>query len=125
LDPATGASRWTNDSWQAAGDLGGGRMLAFRGNPEHPGILDSTTGRLLGDLGSWSVLAGIDIHLATLPGDNVRSTWIGVVDPGRAVVRPVGMLDRLSTGGCSSRGDLLLCRTLDATVRVWRYHPGQ
>jgi hypothetical protein len=123
---ATGASRWTNEGWQAAGDLGGGRMLAFLGTGlDHAGILDSTTGRLLGDLGNWTVVNGPDAHLATRPGDNVRSTWIGVVDPGRAIVRPVGKLAGLSTRGCISRADLLVCRTLDAKVRVWRYHPDQ
>jgi hypothetical protein len=126
LDQATGASRWSTEDWQAAGDLGGGRMLAFRdGALDHAGILDSTTGRLLADLGNWTVVSGPDIHLATRPGYNLRSTWIGVVDPGRAVVRPVGKLDGLSTGGCISRADLLVCRTLDAKVRVWRYHPAQ
>jgi hypothetical protein len=127
LDPATGASRWTTEDWQADGDLGGGRMLAFRdGGLDHAGILDSTTGQLLGDLGNWTVVSGPDIHLATEPvRGNVRSTWIGVVDPGRAAVRPVGKLDGLSTGGCISRADLLVCRTLDAKVRVWSYHPDQ
>jgi hypothetical protein len=128
LDPATGASRWTIESWQApGGDLGGGRMLAFRGGGlEHAGIIDSSTGRLLGDLGNWTVVNGPDAHLAARPiGDGSRSTWIGVVDPVRAMVRPVGMLAGLRTGGCISRGDLLVCPTTDAKVRVWRYHPGQ
>jgi hypothetical protein len=128
LDPATGASRWTIEGWQApAGDLGGGRMLAFReGGLDHAGILDSTTSRLLGDLGNWTVVSGPDIHLALQPvRGNFRSTWVGVVDPGRAMVRPVGRLDGLSTRGCISRGDLLVCPTTDAKVRVWRYHPGQ
>lgn len=126
LDPVTGATRWTNKVWQAADDLGGGRLLAFRdGNAEHGGVLDATTGRLLGDLGNWTVLLGSDNYLASQPArDDVRSSWIGVVDPGRAVVRPVDMLAGPSTGGCITGGDLLVCRTVDAKVRVWRYHPG-
>jgi outer membrane protein assembly factor BamB len=127
LDPATGASRWTNEDWQAPASLGGGRLLAFRdGDLEHAGILDSTTGRLLGDLGSWAVVSGPDIHLALRPvAGRFRSTWVGVVDPGRATVRPVGMLDGLSLRGCLSRADLLVCPTMDLKVRVWRYHPGR
>ncbi len=127
LDPATGASRWTNEDWQDPATLGGGRMLAFRSDSlEHAGILDSTTGHLVGDLGNWTIVSGPDIHFALQPvRGNFRSTWVGVVDPGRATVRPVGRLDGLNTRGCISRGDLLVCPTTDAKVRAWRYQPGQ
>ena len=126
LDPATGADRWTIDGWQTGGDLDGGRMLAFRASGvDHAGILDSATGRLLSDLGDWTPLSGADGHLVSRPvrGD-VRSIWVGVVDPGRAVVRPLGMLDGPSARGCRSREDLLACVSVDAKIRVWRYHPG-
>jgi hypothetical protein len=123
LDPATGANRWSIDGWQAAGDLDGGRMLAFRaGGQAHAGIIDSTTGRLLGDLGLWTLVSGLDNHLVIQSiGDGTRSSWIGVVDLVRATVRPVGKLDDLRSRGCVSRGDVLACITLDSSVRVWRY----
>jgi len=123
LDPATGANRWSIDGWQAAGDLDGGRMLAFRaGGQAHAGIIDSTTGRLLGDLGLWTLVSGLDNYLVIQSiGDGTRSSWIGVVDLVRATVRPVGKLDDLRSRGCVSRGDVLACITLDSSVRVWRY----
>lgn len=128
LDPATGATRWTIDGWQNAGDLGGGRILAFKGTSgslDHFGVLDSTTGRLLGDFGNWALVSGPDYHLAARPiGDGSR-TWIGVVDPVRAMVRPVGMLVGPRAGGCISRGDVLACRTLGNRVQVWRYNSGR
>jgi hypothetical protein len=100
-------------------------MLAFaNGSTAHAGILDSATGRLLGDLGTWTILADPVYRLATRPAYGTASTWIGVLDPDRATVRPLGMLDRVRTGGCVSRGDVLACQTLDHSVRVWRYRPG-
>lgn len=125
VDPDTGATRWTAKGWQTAGDLAGGRMLALaNGSTAHAGILDSATGRLLGDLGTWTILADPVYRLATRPAYGTASTWIGVLDPDRATVRPLGMLDRVRTGGCVSRGDVLACQTLDHSVRVWRYRPG-
>lgn len=126
LDPATGASRWTNEAWQDAADLGGGRLLAFRGGGvDHAGILDSATGRLLGDLGFWTMVSGPDIRMAFQPvGNGTRTAWIGVLDPVRATVRPVALVSGPRTGGCIFRDDVLACITLDAKLRVWRYHPG-
>jgi len=34
------------------------------------------------------------------------------------------MLAGPRTNGCVSRADLLVCVTRDASVRVWRFHPG-
>ena len=125
LDPATGASRWSIEGWQNAGDLGGGRMLAFRASgTNQAGILDSATGQLLGDLGVWAMVNGSDGRLAVQPVGDGSRTWIGMVDADRAVVRPLGMLAGPRTNGCVSRADLLVCVTRDASVRVWRFHPG-
>jgi outer membrane protein assembly factor BamB len=124
LDPADGSTLWRAPGWQGATDIGGGRLLASRsGGSQRAGILDAATGRLLRDLGDWAPLFGptdVDLFTAPDPG-NYRYTWFGALDRDRAGVRPLGKLEGLSTQGCQVYDDLLVCRTLDARLRVWRY----
>jgi outer membrane protein assembly factor BamB len=124
LDPATGAILWRAPGWQGVTDLDDGRLLGFRTNPgEHGGILDADSGRVLRDLGDWTQLSGPgDGYLFTAPDPgNYRYTWFGALDLERAAVVPLGRIAGLSTQGCQVYGDLMVCRTLDARLRVWRY----
>jgi outer membrane protein assembly factor BamB len=124
LDPADGSTLWRAPGWQGATDIGGGRLLTSRsGGGPRAGILDAATGRLLRDLGDWTPLFGPtdgDLFTAPDPG-NYRYTWFGALDRERDVVRPLGRLEGLSTQGCQVYDDLLVCRTLNARLQVWRY----
>jgi len=124
LDVATGSIVWRASGFDGVQDLGGGRLLGFRaGGVQRAGVLDAGTGRPVGNLGDWTPLFGANSHLVTTPDvANFRYTWFGVMEPGRGVVLPLGRLDGLSTGGCQPHEDLLLCRTVDARLKVWRYH---
>jgi outer membrane protein assembly factor BamB len=124
LDAATGSILWRASGWEGVQDLGGGRLLGYRNEGvQGAGILDAGTGRPIGDLGDWVPLVGTDSHLVSTPDvGNYRYTWFGVLEPAHGVVLPLGRLEGLSTGGCQPHEDLLLCRTIDARLKVWRYH---
>jgi hypothetical protein len=47
--------------------------------------------------------------------------WFGVPDLRRGDVRPLGYVPGVMSQDCQVGGDLLLCRTLDRTVQIWRY----
>ena len=123
LDPSTGATRWHLPGWQSAQDLGGGRLLGYRqGNGQQGGILDAGTGRLLLDLGDWVPVQGPgQPELLTKPDRNYRYTWFAALDPARPGVRVLARLAGVGTPGCDPHGDLLVCRTVDARLQVWRY----
>ena len=124
LDPATGATRWHTPGWAWGEDLGGGRLLGYRpGNLQQAGVLDAATGRLLLDLGDWTPVQGTGIpELLTAPDrGNFRYTWFAALDPDTPGVRVLTRLTGVGTSGCDPHGDLLVCRTLDARLQVWRY----
>ncbi len=124
LDPATGTTRWHAPGWVWAEELGGGRLLGYRpGNGQQAGILDSATGRLLLDLGDWVPIRGIGKpELLKAPDrGNYRYTWFAALEPGVPGVRVLTRLAGVGTPGCDPHGDLLVCRTLDARLQVWRY----
>lgn len=124
LDPSTGETRWRGVGWQSAWGLGGGRLIASRqGVSARYGILEAQSGRLLRDLGDWTPMPGPGTsQLVSKPdAGNYRYTWLGVVDVDRAVVRPLVRLEGLGTQGCDAYHDILVCRTLDGRLRVWRY----
>ncbi len=127
LDPLTGNLLWRAVGWQSAWSAGDGRLLGSRqGVQESYGILDAATGRLVRDLGDWSPLTGLGTYLLMTKPDpgNYRYTWLGAVDMDRAVVRPLVRLEGLGTQGCGTYhdvDDILVCRTLDGKLKVWRY----
>lgn len=123
VDPATGSVVWRSSGPVGVADLGGGRLLGYQGeNGQAVSVLDAGTGRPVGDLGNWTPLAVPEGNLVSKPEvDDYRYTWFGVLVPARAVVLPLGRLGGLSTGGCQSHEDLLLCRTLDSRLKIWRY----
>jgi hypothetical protein len=124
LDPTTGTTRWRAPGWQWADDLGGGRLLGYRqGNGQQVGVLDAGTGRLLLDLGDWAPVQGAGGHSQLLikPDRDFKHTWFAALDADRPGVRVLARLAGVSTAGCDPHGDLLVCRTLDARLQVWRY----
>jgi hypothetical protein len=124
VDPAAGTTVWRAPGWESVQDLGGGRLLGYRaGGTQAAGVLDAGTGRRISDLGAWTPLGGTDSHLVSAPDvGNYRYTRFGVLEPERGRVLPLGRLEGLSTGACQPHGDLLVCRTLDTRLKVWRYH---
>jgi PQQ-like domain len=124
LEPATGTTRWHTPGWAWAEDLGNGRLLGYRpGNGQQVGVLDAATGRLLLDLGDWTPVQGTGMpELLTAPDrGNYRYTWFAALDPDTPGVRVLTRLTGVGTSGCDPHGDLLVCRTLDARLQVWRY----
>ena len=124
LDPATGATRWHAPGWQSAMDLGGGRLLGYRqGSGQQVGVLDAGTGRVLLDLGDWVPVQGTGSSglLLSSPDRDYRYTWFAALEPGRPGLRVLARLAGVGTSGCDPHGDLLVCRTLDAHLRIWRY----
>jgi len=123
LDAATGSILWRAPGWAGVQDLGDGRLLGYRPQGgQGGGVLDTGTGRPVGGLGDWAPLAGAGTLLSRPDVGNYRYTWFGVLEPEHGVVLPLGRLEGLSTGGCAPQEDLLVCRTMDARLKVWRYH---
>lgn len=124
LDLATGSVIWRASGFDGVQDLGAGRLLGYRaGGAQAADVLDAGTGRPIGNLGDWTPLFGVNSHLVSTPDvANFRYTWFGVMELHDGVVLTLGRLAGLSTGGCQPYGDLLLCRTVDARLKVWRYH---
>lgn len=123
LDLTDGSTRWHSPGWQGASDLGGGRLLAYRATTNaQAGVLDAATGRTLVDLVTWTTMSGSGADvLLTAPDRDYRYTWFALLDAERGVVRPLGRLADVSTQGCDAHGEILVCRTFDARLRVWRY----
>ena len=123
LDPATGATRWTDARWQAVLREVGGRLLVSWADAvgARYAVVEAATGRLLADLGAWELAGGDD------PADpliGVRRRGDGRllvaeldVSTGRAQV-----LDALPDvlGNCRARGHVLICRRVAGGFGLWR-----
>ncbi|HEY7274031.1 MAG TPA: PQQ-binding-like beta-propeller repeat protein, partial [Actinoplanes sp.] len=125
LDPATGRELWSSDRWayaQAAGPY----LLATSGDPADDlhalSVLDSVTGRELGNFGGWQLLGrsgrdGTAYGIWQIPGE--YKIYYGVLDPATRGVRVLGSGQRVSAG-CDIGAGVLVCRLIDASIAVWR-----
>jgi PQQ-like domain len=122
IDRNTGATRWQTPDWRSAGYLAGTRMIGYRENsPSASALLDTDTGRVVLDFAGWTMVGGSDLLLTAPVAGDYRSAWFARLDWRRATIQPLGRLDGIGTAGCQAWDDLLLCRTLDAKLKVWRY----
>ncbi|MFU8871391.1 PQQ-binding-like beta-propeller repeat protein [Micromonospora sp. SL4-19] len=122
LDPATGATRWTDRRWLAAPAAADGRLLVEQptATTSTLAVVEEATGRLVADLGKWQVVPGADrddpVIGVRLGGDG--RLIIAELDPvaGHARIRDAL---RGAVGDCSFGGALLVCRRIDGRFALW------
>ncbi|MEU2611727.1 PQQ-binding-like beta-propeller repeat protein [Micromonospora sp. NPDC007271] len=125
LDPATGATRWSDPRWSAVLAAADGRLLVAGRVPTASAlaVVEEATGRLVADLGEWQVIsrddwAGRDgpVFGVRLGGDG--RLIIAELDPvaGHARIR-----DALSgaVGDCRLGEALLVCHRIDGRLVLW------
>ncbi|MFJ6197064.1 PQQ-binding-like beta-propeller repeat protein [Micromonospora sp. NPDC092111] len=124
LDPATGRTVWSDARWELAAFERDGRMLASA-----PGqgiwrpfvVLDTDTGRVVADLGSWNLAQRTTVD-GPLLGARLAGrgrVMVAEVDVAAARARVLDVLPAVS-GDCQADADLLLCRLVDGAYGVWR-----
>lgn len=125
LDPVDGHLLWQSDRWAYAEPAGPYLIAAvLNRGADQPAywVLDPRTGEVLGDFGSWAVVASdtvqrtlYGIHL--IPGQSTM--WYGTLDPARRTATILGRGDAVF-GSCQTAAGALICRLNDASVAVWR-----
>jgi outer membrane protein assembly factor BamB len=124
LDPATGREMWHSDRWAYA-EPADRYLLATANDGEDDvpklWVLDSATGRALGNFGDWEGLgpAGEGRVYGKRDIRGQYTVWYGVLDPATRHVRILGAGHRIS-GGCETAAAVLICRLVDASVAIWR-----
>jgi outer membrane protein assembly factor BamB len=129
LDPRDGRERWRTElvMLTTEGDH------ALFADPRATGgelpwgglaIRDVRTGRLLADLAGWRTLAGVrdDTGPPVLGFIAGNRTWFARLDLDRARLTVVGSSVGLFYA-CADEDGFLVCRRIDAAIRVWR-NPG-
>ncbi|PTA44384.1 PQQ-binding-like beta-propeller repeat protein [Micromonospora sp. RP3T] len=111
LDPTTGAVRWASDLWSSVLRAEGGRLLVAAGREGGEGlsVLDGTDGRLIAEIGDWSVLpqgeSGDRLFLTRpLGGDRML-----LAEPDLSG-GPPAVRDVLTGTDCTAGRALLVCR---------------
>jgi hypothetical protein len=113
LDPATGATRWTDDRWAGTLAAAGGRLLvtAETAAGTRLAVVEETTGRLVADLGGWALVPQ-DLTdgpvIVVRPGADGR-LLVAEVDRATSAARVRDVLPATS-GDCRASGALLVCR---------------
>jgi outer membrane protein assembly factor BamB len=125
VDPATGATRWSDDRWQTVETVGG-RLLAYAwpaASRATTALLDPISGGELLDLGRWTALepvtSGGRTRAVRLDAASGRA-WFAVVDVEALQVRVVFSAPGIS-GDCQAGERVVVCRRLDASFGVWRF----
>ncbi|MFC4145305.1 PQQ-binding-like beta-propeller repeat protein [Micromonospora mangrovi] len=123
LDPATGATRWSDPHWQAVLRVGAGRLLVTAADSDGATrytVVEATTGRPLAELGDWELADWTDPD-APLIGlrradDRLLVAELDLVEARARVV------DALSgvLGDCHVGGHVLVCRRVDGGFGLWR-----
>jgi outer membrane protein assembly factor BamB len=126
VDPATGATRWSDPRWQTIETVGG-RLLGYAWpSPQWrttAAVLDPATGGELLDLGRWTTIEPVE------SGGRTRAVridpasgraWFAVVDVDALTVRVIASAGGIS-GDCRAGEHVVVCRRLDASVGVWRF----
>jgi outer membrane protein assembly factor BamB len=124
VDPATGATRWTDARWQTIETVGG-RLLAYAWPSSRratTAVLDPASGGELLDLGRWTALepvaSGGQTRAVRLDPASGRA-WFAVVDVETPQVRVLFSAPGIS-GDCQAGEKVVVCRRLDASFGVWR-----
>jgi hypothetical protein len=126
IDPATGATRWTDPRWHTIETVGG-RLLGYAWPSPRwhatTAVLDPATGGELLDLGRWTAVEPVAaggqtraVHLDAASGQ----AWFAVVDVQALTVRVIASVSGIS-GDCVAGERIVVCRRVDASVGVWRF----
>ncbi|MEU0078284.1 PQQ-binding-like beta-propeller repeat protein [Micromonospora tulbaghiae] len=112
LDPATGVVRWSVDRWAGVPAAGGGRLLVGVADTDMDAglaVLDQDDGRLIADLGGWTLVPQHESGgplLATRPLGGGRQLLAEVNLSGD----PPSARGTLTGTGCTTGVALLVCR---------------
>ncbi|WP_157744643.1 outer membrane protein assembly factor BamB family protein [Micromonospora viridifaciens] len=122
LDPATGATRWSDPRWWATLAAADGRLLVagpVASTTAALTVVEEATGRLVADLGMWQVV----------PGDDEAGPLIGVrLAGGRLIIAELDLAAGHARvraalpgarGDCRLSGALLVCRRFDGRFALW------
>jgi outer membrane protein assembly factor BamB len=125
VDRGTGQRRWSSDRWSYADQVGPYLLAgadAQTGGSQTLSVVDTRTGRVRGDFGSWQSIGppdadGTVIGLRSQPvGDTV---FYARLDPVKLTTRILGVARHVS-GDCQTTDGVLVCRRTDASVGIWR-----
>jgi len=118
VDPATGATRWSEPNWSTAFGYDATHLFAYD-QQEKPGsaLLDASTGKLVRRLGQTIFVGGLLLR----SDDRFRArVWVAQTDPSDGRTHIVGSLDSEAPYGCEARGGYLACPTAAGPTGVWR-----
>ncbi|MEV0807905.1 PQQ-binding-like beta-propeller repeat protein [Micromonospora sp. NPDC050200] len=124
LDPATGAVRWRATRWHMALTEQDGRLLVAAPGADGQdsfAVLDTATGRLVADLGTWNLAGGYPPDgrlIAVRPAGDDR-LLVAELDVTNGRARPLDVLAGVA-GDCRAGTRLLVCRRGDGAYGVWR-----
>lgn len=124
LDPATGATRWSDPRWQQVVREHAGRFLVAAvdaAGVSRYAVVEAATGRPLAELGDWELVNWTDpddplIGLRRGADGRLRVAELDLT-AGRARVfaAPSGLIS-----DCQVGGGVLVCRRLDGGFGLWR-----
>lgn len=124
LDPATGATRWTDPRWMASAEaVADGLLLVAEQTLTSPvlAVLEENTGRLVAELGKWQVVPRVDGDgplTGVRLGRNGR-LLVAELDP---AARQARIRDALpgAVGDCRAGATLLVCHRIDGSFVLLR-----
>lgn len=123
LDPATGATRWSDDRWDGTLAAAGGRLLVTEETiaGAELAVVEEATGRLVARLGIWTLIPQdeSDGRITGMRPAVDGRLLVADLDPARGAVRIREALPHTSMD-CRSGGTLLLCRRVQGGFGVWR-----
>jgi outer membrane protein assembly factor BamB len=127
IDPATGRTLWSDPARRSISQVGDylvAEALARDGLTRLT-VLDPATGRVLAQLGEWTVIAppAGDGELIAMRADLTTSrAWLARVDLATGGAHFFGVVSGV-TGDCQAHAGAVACRRLNASVGVWRPVP--
>ncbi|MFI7429476.1 PQQ-binding-like beta-propeller repeat protein [Micromonospora sp. NPDC049836] len=123
LDPATGATRWTDDRWSGALTAAGGRLLVTEETAAGTelAVVEEATGRLVAGLGTWTLIPQdeSDGRITGMRPAVDGRLLVAELDPAAGAARIREALPHTSMD-CKVGGELLLCRRVQGGFGVWR-----
>jgi outer membrane protein assembly factor BamB len=85
-------------------------------------LVDVATGRVVMQLGSWTVEPGTVSPLMFYQADGATGhTWLARLELDSTAIEVLGFVPGARAETCVSSGGYVVCRTVNSTVGVWRY----
>jgi outer membrane protein assembly factor BamB len=125
IDPADGRRLWTDDRWTFAHQVGPYLLATDNTGAQRArsiSVVDPATGRVLGAYDRWQVAGaerpdGTVVAIREQFADDI--VWYAMLDPKNVGVQVIGAAEGVS-GDCQASREALVCRTIDASVGIWR-----